>query len=223
MRLPTIRECTFAAATAAAAVTAWASAVTLFRLAEHCAIESPYAAALPVAIDLGATVGALAWIAERGPARSWGRGIAVGALVATIAGNGLEHAIAAGLVRPTLPLVLAVGATIPASLWAIVHLAAVMSQPAQRGAGKSRGNVGATRAPRTKSVTTPAGLASVPDGDRRLRGLDREAMAQWLRTQTPERPSAEHQAIMGRFGCGLTLAKQVRATVRGGQVRATGS
>lgn len=110
--------------------TAATSAVSLFELAVLCGIPSPLAAALPIALDAGAGVAALVWITERGELRAWGRGVAIVALAATVAGNGLAHAITAGLVAVTLPLVLTVGACIPAMLFACVHLVALMTRPA---------------------------------------------------------------------------------------------
>lgn len=105
--------------------TAATSAVSLYHLAVKCGIPEPWAAALPVALDVGAAVAALAWITETGVVRTWARGIAVGCLVASLAGNAAEHAITSGLLPVTLPLVLVVGACIPATLWAVVHLAAL--------------------------------------------------------------------------------------------------
>lgn len=110
--------------------TAATSAVSLFELAVLCGIPSPLAAALPIALDAGAGVAALVWITERGELRAWGRGVAIVALAATVAGNGLAHAITAGVLPVTLPLILTVGACIPAMLFACVHLVALMTRHA---------------------------------------------------------------------------------------------
>lgn len=212
MRAPTIRECTLAGAGIVGAVCAAVSSVLLYRLAVSCSFDWWLAPSLPIALDVGGTVGALAWIGGQDQVRRWGRALALGALLGSLVGNGLQHAIEARMIAPGLPLILAVGAAIPVVLWAVVHLAALMSRPVA-----TRGKVGATRAARTKSTTTvaaPVGLASVPNGDRRLRGLDRDHMARWLREQPVDRPTREHDAIMTRFGCGLTMAKQVRAAAR---------
>ncbi|HWG98712.1 MAG TPA: hypothetical protein VNV66_05185 [Pilimelia sp.] len=111
------------------ASTAAVSAASLYELAQACGIPGPLAAALPIALDAGAAVAALVWVTERGGLRRWGRGIALAALGATLAGNGAAHAITTGYLTVTLPLVLAVGACIPAMLFATVHLAALMTQP----------------------------------------------------------------------------------------------
>lgn len=129
MRSPTTRHLVLGGASLVGAATAATSAVSLFQLAELCGIPAPLAAALPIALDAGAGVAALVWITERGELRTWGRGVAVAALVATLAGNGVQHAITSGLLTVTLPLVLAVGACIPAMLFACVHLAALMARP----------------------------------------------------------------------------------------------
>lgn len=107
--------------------TAATSAVSLYELAARCGIPEPFAAALPIALDAGAAVAALVWITERDGLRRWGRAVAVAALAGTIVGNGVQHALAAGLLAATLPLVLAVGAAIPAMLWCIAHLLAMMT------------------------------------------------------------------------------------------------
>ena len=107
----------------AAAIT---SSVTLFDLAEVCGISAPFAAALPIALDVGAAVGSLSWINESGTIRNWGRGIATAGLVGTIVGNSIQHAITAGKFHPSLSLILVVGACVPAMLWAVIHLVALM-------------------------------------------------------------------------------------------------
>lgn len=123
--------------------TAATSAYSLFKLAQLCGIPGPLAAALPIALDASAAVAALVWITEKNDLRRWGRAIAIAALGGSLAGNGVQHALTAGLLPLSLPLVLAVGATIPASLWATVHLAAMTVQP--------------SAAPPTHRVKRPAG------------------------------------------------------------------
>lgn len=107
----------------AAAIT---SSVTLYGLAETCGIGAPFAAALPIALDVGAAVASLAWITESGTIRHWGRGIAIAALAGTVAGNSIQHALTVGHSAPSLPLILAVGACVPAMLWAVIHLTALL-------------------------------------------------------------------------------------------------
>lgn len=187
------------------AATAATSSVSLYRLAEQCAIGGWLAAALPIALDAGAAVGALAWITERGPARAWGRGIAVGSLVASLAGNGIQHALDYGMLRPTLPLVLAVGASIPASLWAVVHLSALLS-------GRVPKNVGGKRAQRTASTTIPPAAAPNQIAGRRY---DHDQITAWLLARPVEGYSDEVAAIQARWGCSDTTAKRIRIAVRG--------
>jgi hypothetical protein len=150
--------------------TAATSAVSLYELARLCGIPGPLAAALPIALDAGAAVAALVWITERGELRSWGRGIALAALVGTVLGNGVQHAIASGLLAVTLPLVLTVGATIPACLWAVVHLSALMVRPtvATRVApSRPRSNAAAPTVGASTQKPAPR-----PTGGKRAAGLD---------------------------------------------------
>lgn len=158
MSKPSTRHLVLAGAAIVGAATAATSAVSLYELAVMCGIPAPLAAALPIALDAGAAVAALVWITERGELRSWGRGIALAALTATLVGNGLAHAITAGLLTVTLPLVLAVGACIPGMLFACVHLAALMAQPAAR-----NGNVAAPRAAAAKPRITAPGTGTVAE------------------------------------------------------------
>lgn len=147
--MPGTRHLVLAGAGLVGAATAATSAASLFELAQSCGIPGPLAAALPIALDAGAAVAALVWITEQGELRAWGRGVAVTALVATLAGNGLAHAITSGLVAVTLPLVLAVGACIPGMLFAVVHLAALMARPV-------------TVTKRKVPTKSPTGVASPP-------------------------------------------------------------
>lgn len=133
------------------------SAVALNELASQCGIPDPLSWALPIALDVGAAVAALAWITEDGERRSWARGIAIGALVASLVGNGLQHAIASALLAVTLPLVLVVGACIPGMLWAVVHLSALMARPEP--APKR------TAAAKSKSAPPAPAMEPVPAGD----------------------------------------------------------
>ena len=125
MNRPAVRWVVLTGAGLVGLATATTSAVTLYRLAQSVHIPGP--ASLPIALDVGAAVAAVAWITQTGPPRAWGRAIAIGALAGTLACNGVQHAIAAGLLQVELPLVLAVGSAIPAMLWCVAHLAALMT------------------------------------------------------------------------------------------------
>src|SRR5690606_33181031 len=109
-------------------------------------------AGLPIALDVGAGVGALAWITEKpgAEARKWGRTLALAALALSLAGNGVAHGIGMGLVAVNLPLVLAVGGSIPLVLFGVIHLAALMARPA--GAAKSASRPPAKPSQKTKTV-----------------------------------------------------------------------
>lgn len=201
----TTRHAVFAGAALVGMATAATSAVSLFRLAEQCSITGPLAASLPIALDVGATVGTLAWITERGPVRSWGRGIAVASLVASLAGNGMQHAIAAGLLRPTLTVVLAVGASIPAALWAVAHLCALMARPPGKTDQPHRRSARTAPAPVATAATAAAASA---DEVRTHRGA-RDDRVSWLRDQPTMAWSKQVEAIEQRFGVSRSTAKRV--------------
>lgn len=204
------RVVVFAGAGVVGAAATATSAVSLYQLAQTCGIPGYFAAALPIALDVGAGVASLAWITETGAVRTWSRGIAVAALAGTVAGNGIQHAITQGLLSVTLPLVLTVGASIPAMLWAIIHLGALLVQPerkARRAAEPAAKSVGVkTPSP----VTTPA----PPPSDLAKRGKDRTAMEAWLHAQPPEPFAKEIAALLENFPCSESTAKRVRRQVR---------
>lgn len=128
-RAPSIRTVVLGGAALVGVSTATTSAISLYTLAWQCGIPEPFSAALPIALDAGAAVAALAWITEQGELRRWARGIAIAALLATLVFNGIQHAITSHLITVELPLVLLVGASIPGMLFACVHLSALMARP----------------------------------------------------------------------------------------------
>ncbi|MCW2905131.1 MAG: hypothetical protein JWO67_7396 [Streptosporangiaceae bacterium] len=182
----TTRHLVLAGSTFVALATIVTSSVSLYSLAVLCGIPEPLSAALPIALDAGAAVTALVWITEKGELRKWGRAVTIAALVASVAGNAIQHAITSGLLRVELPLVLIVGASIPAMLWATIHITALMARTPTvevRAARKPRqsGRPAPTVADRV-AETTPAAAQSErkpavkPDG---------ETATEWARREWP--------------------------------------
>jgi hypothetical protein len=101
------------------------SAIFLSRLALRTGVPTDLAWTLPVVVDLGGGVATLLWIKGEKAVQGWARGVALGALVATLAGNSLSHLIEVGLVPVTVWLVIGVGAVYPAILWVMIHLLAL--------------------------------------------------------------------------------------------------
>lgn len=151
----TTRQLVLAGAGLVGAATTATSAYSLYELAQACGIPGVLAAALPIALDVSAAVAALVWITEPDPLRRWGRAIAIAALVGSLAGNGVQHAIASGLLAVSLPLVLVVGAAIPASLWATVHLAAMTMTPSKPATHRAKRPASAHDAGRALAETPP--------------------------------------------------------------------
>lgn len=197
MRPPTIRELVLSGAAIVAAATAATSAVSLYALGVATSIPEPFAAALPIALDVGAGVGALVWITERGELRAWGRGVSVAALVASLTGNGAEGALAAGMLTPDLWLVLAVRASIPAVLFAVIHLAALMARPARA----SRRTPPVPAAPEV--VPFPAGVAVTWEPG------DEQSPADWARANWPCKGSEIRMAT----GCSESYAYKVARNI----------
>lgn len=213
------RELVLAGAGLVGVSTAATSAVSLYELAVQCGIPEPLSAALPIALDAGAAVAALAWITEEGERRAWARGIAIAALVASLVGNGLQHAIASHLLPVTLWLVLVVGACIPAMLWAVVHLSALMMRtPPAKSAPRTKTVPEKQRArqaaptPPAPAVPAPVAASSVvpapddlaPKRSRRDQGKD------WARANWP----VTGQAIADAVGVSRGEGDRIRKTVR---------
>ncbi len=216
------------------------SAVTLFSLGEACGISAPFAAALPIVLDVGAAVGSFAWINDTGSVRKWGRGIAIGALICTVAGNSIEHAIEAHKFNVGLPLVLLVGICVPGMLWLMVHLAALVFRPITPAPSGDCTVVPAQpvdmREPTTpepkpvvsRPVSVPAGTAAVsrPGSVTSPATIEskRDDLAEritWLRAyrdawQGDERGQAtdEVAALMTRFNLSESTAKRIRRKAR---------
>lgn len=146
--------------------TAATSAVSLYGLAVMCGIPELLAAALPIALDAGAAVAALIWVTEQGALRKWGRAVALVALVATLAGNGVAHIYTIEGGRPPIEVVLAVGACIPAMLFAVIHLAALVAREPTRSAAlhqpPAAAEAAAAAAPEVSAAETSSTPASPP-------------------------------------------------------------
>jgi hypothetical protein len=99
-------------------------------LALLCGFVHRSAPLLPLVIDAGAAAGTLAWLTQDGPARSFGRKLALVLLGTSVAGNAIGHALVAFSDSPPLILVVAVSGVAPAVLGAVVHLAVVALKPA---------------------------------------------------------------------------------------------
>lgn len=90
---------------------------------------------LPVVLDAGAAAGTLVWPTRPdGPARRFGRGLAVALLGASAAGNAVGHLLVALAVTTPWWLVVAVSAVAPTVLGAVVHLAVLAAQARSAGA-----------------------------------------------------------------------------------------
>ena len=203
------------------AATAATSSVSLYALAELCGIPPILSAALPIALDAGAGVAALVWITEQGERRAWGRGIAIAALVASLGGNGVQHAIVSGLLPVTLLLVLLVGGCIPATLWAVVHLAALMVRSetpvksqverAPRKATVKPQRVAPTAESEKRPSAPPPSVASLVRLDKPLRSAQappttKEQRVAWVQSQ-PEWPSVK--TVMDQFRLSQSAAGRV--------------
>lgn len=99
------------------------SFTTLQQLAVLCQFPAGTAWLIPVVVDAGAAAGTVAWVVRTGPARRFGRWLALVLLALSVGGNALGHGLAAAGEVPHWGVAVAVGAVAPAVLFAMVHLA----------------------------------------------------------------------------------------------------
>jgi hypothetical protein len=108
------------------------SSVTWYALALRCGFPPGLAAVPTIALDVGGIVFGRNWIfGGTRQLRKWGAITTILAVGLSVAGNGAEHAIAAGLMAVDLWLVVAVGAVPPAVLFAVAHQLALASVPVE--------------------------------------------------------------------------------------------
>src|SRR4051812_48029397 len=109
------------------------SSVTWYALALRCQFPPVLAAVPAIALDLGGLVYGRNWImgsSER--LRRWGMVTTILAVAISVAGNGIEHAIAADRMPVELWLLFVVGAIPAAALFALAHQFALAREQIER-------------------------------------------------------------------------------------------
>jgi hypothetical protein len=165
------------------AVSAASAAVASFSGLRGLAQDAGWAPALawllPITVDAHATTSARVWLSASTSirARGFARANALGAITASIAGNAVFHALGAGLMTVTWPIIVAVGAVPAAVLGLTAHLHALRTTnpppvPVP------------VRVPDERPDPAPAAPVAVPAGPRhRAEPVDRATQPSW-----PERP-----------------------------------
>jgi len=113
---------------------------------------------LPVTLDTYAMTSARVWLAETTRARRarrFARANAIGAILASIAGNAAYHATAVGLITVSWPIVVLVGSVPAAVLGLTAHLHAVRTQNGDE-YGTDVGTVRTSAGPRDGTEDRPA-------------------------------------------------------------------
>ena len=139
-----------------------ASGVTWYDLAVRAAFPAGLAAVPAIGLDVGALFFGRAWVVGRtSKIRAWGRIATVAAVVVSVAGNAVEHAVAAGLLAVTLPIVVIVGAVPAVAAFGVAHLMA-LNHGMTRAAVPSRARIStapaaalAPAAPEVRSTRRP--------------------------------------------------------------------
>jgi hypothetical protein len=142
---------------------------------------------LPLTVDAYAMTSARVWLAASThsvAARRFARANALGAIAASIAGNAAYHAVGAGLLSVSWPIVVVVGAVPAAVLGLTAHLHALSgrgaSEPPPRGrtgSGTQARTSGARDGAPRRTATTPNKPAGRRPADRRRPRTDVELLA----------------------------------------------
>jgi len=139
---------------------------------------------LPLTIDVLAGYGVSQWLSGSvtEQAKRWGRGVAIACLLVSIAGNTIEHTMAAnGWVPPREVLIMMAvvwGSIPPLAFFVAVHMYSLTKSPIRRRKAKVTEPVATESSPKPAK---PEPLHSVPDAKRE--GTDEEILA-WAATQS---------------------------------------
>jgi hypothetical protein len=127
---------------------------------------------LPLTVDAYAMTSARVWLAASTSstgARRFARTNALGAIAASIAGNAAYHAVGAGLLAVSWPIVVAVGAVPAGVLGLTAHLHALRSRTEQKSPPRGRPRDQSARRPDSAATTRGTGRTRKP---RRVRTED---------------------------------------------------
>lgn len=111
---------------------------------------------LPLIVDTLGTVGTKVWLAGPTAIRPLARRVAVLAIICSVSGNIAYHLVVAGLLHPSVWLVVIIGAVPPVGLGLVGHLAAALATAPAAGAAEP------VSAPLAELAVTPAPADAVP-------------------------------------------------------------
>jgi hypothetical protein len=149
----------------------------LYGLALLCRFDWRLAALVPVLVDAGAAVAAVAWLAGDVPpaARRYARRLALSLLAVSVAGNACVHLLVAFATSPPWWVVVVLGAVAPAVLAAVIHLTALVRAGGETVAPVEPEVHDAPLGHREMTATEPADGGEEPDAGAAL--ADRLAVA----------------------------------------------
>jgi hypothetical protein len=172
---------------------------------------------LPLTVDAYAMTSARVWLAtstRSAAARRFARANALGAIVTSIAGNAAYHAVGAGLLSVSWPIVVAVGAVPAAVLGLTAHLHALRGRvdpdPAAPSAAGRTGSDAAHRTGRSSRGTA----GRTPDGphDESARGTRRTAPRRRPRSESELLSAARDAAARYRQAHGRPITRDALRT-----------
>jgi hypothetical protein len=133
------------------------SGIWLKDLAAAAGFPHLMAYSLPIAVDATGILGTLYWITGTGLAKVWGRGVAIGALVASMFGNAVSHLVTAGELTMTWQLVIGISVVYPLVGWLVLHMLALpeRSKPVAKPKAAARPATSPTK-PVAQAARSPA-------------------------------------------------------------------
>jgi hypothetical protein len=144
---------------------------------------------LPLTIDAYAMTAVRVWLGKstrNGHARAWAKANAIGAIVLSVAGNAVDHAIAAEVLPVRWPLIVAVSAVPPIVLGLLVHMAHLRTlSPADGQEGGTPAANDRQQAPPDRSAAPPPPAPPKPRAADKPKQARRQANGSGKRQELP--------------------------------------
>jgi Protein of unknown function (DUF2637) len=176
---------------------------------------------LPLTVDAYAMTSARVWLAtsaHSAAARRFARANALGAIAASIAGNAAYHAVGAGLLTVSWPIVVVVGAVPAAVLGLTAHLHARRGRPEAPRSPRGRTESGAQACTRDSRDGSPRRAATAPG----KRGARRPTARRRPRTESELLAAAREADERYRAARGRAITRDaLRAQLRVSGARAS--
>ncbi|MEV0177710.1 DUF2637 domain-containing protein [Streptomyces sp. NPDC050625] len=149
---------------------------------------------LPLTTDAYAMTAVRVWLGHstrNARARAWAKANAIGAIVLSVAGNAVDHAIASHVIAVSWPLIVAVSAIPPVVLGLLVHMAHLRSLPPASPAPSTPAAEHEWQAPEPAPAAAPPPIPPAPPAEPKRRQPRRPVTASGKRQTLPPGPTDE--------------------------------